>query len=330
VPDPGSNPSPALQDYHSPASVTYLEPTEPRKFQDRRWLHALLFGLTVLSTTYVGLFYYVGFLGELGSRSVTFSPWASAGYGAWFSVPLLAIMTAHELGHYLACRYYRIDASLPYYIPMLPIPFLPLGVLTGTLGAVIRIREPMHRKHILFDIGIAGPIAGFVVTVPLLVAGLMLSTTAPLPPGFTGLEFGEPLGFKLAQWATVGALGEGRGLNAHPMAMAAWWGLFVTAFNLIPLFQLDGGHISYAVLGRHSARMTYATLAAMAALAVYSPGWRFITIILAILIYRLGPHHPPVIDEDAPLCRARRALAVFAIVMFVLSFTPVPIDIFRP
>ena len=329
MPDPSSNLSLTPHEYRS-TGIAYAEFPEPEKFQDRRWLHALLFGITALSTTYVGLFYYAGFLGELGSKTVTFDAWSSLGFGAWFSLPLLAIMTAHELGHYLACRYYRIDASLPYYIPMIPLPFLPLGALTGTLGAVIRIRESMHRKHILFDIGIAGPIAGFVVTVPLLIAGLALSTTARLPPGFSGLEFGEPLGFQLAQWATFGVLAEGHGLNAHPMAMAAWWGLFVTAFNLIPLFQLDGGHISYAVLGRHSARMTYATLAVMAALAIYSPGWRFITILLAILIYRLGPDHPPVIDEDAPLSPARRALAVFAVVMFVLSFTPVPIDIFRP
>ena len=133
----------------------------------------------------------------------------SIGYGAWYSATILAILGAHEMGHYLACRYYRVDASLPYFIPM-------LGVLTGTFGAVIRIREPILYKRALFDIGIAGPIAGFLVAVPALFAGLWLSTAVPLPRHFCGLELGEPLLFKAAAWLVWGTPPDGLAAQHAP------------------------------------------------------------------------------------------------------------------
>ena len=159
------------------------------------------------------------------------------------------ILGAHELGHYLACRYYQVDASLPFFIPM------PL-VLTGTLGAFIRIREPIPTKRMLFDIGIAGPLAGFVFAVPALFIGVAMSPVVRVPPNLVGFDLGEPLLFRAATWLTWGPIANGYSVNLHPMAFAAWFGLLATALNLFPIGQLDGGHISYAVLGRRSTTVT--------------------------------------------------------------------------
>jgi membrane-associated protease RseP (regulator of RpoE activity) len=275
--------------------------------------------LTALTTMLVGLGHYAAFLSELGARTVN-AGWSSLGYGAWYSATILAILGAHEMGHYVACRYYRVDASLPYFIPA-------VGVLTGTFGAVIRIREPILYKRALFDIGIAGPIAGFVVAVPALFLGLALSNVVPLPRGFQGLELGEPLLFKAASWLVWGAPAQGLTVNIHPMAFAAWFGLLATALNLFPIAQLDGGHISYAVLGRRSTYVTYGALLCAAALTLVSLSWLVWTVMIVAMLFVAGPRHPPVMDELVPLDRTRQWLAVFAIVMFALCFTPAPIEL---
>jgi membrane-associated protease RseP (regulator of RpoE activity) len=224
------------------------------------------------------------------------------------------------MGHYLACRYYRIDASLPYFIPM-------LGVLTGTFGAVIRIREPILYKRALFDIGIAGPIAGFVVALPLLFGGMWLSTAVPLPQHFAGLELGEPLLFKAAAWLVWGTPAGNLALNMHPMAFAAWFGLLATALNLFPIAQLDGGHIAYAVFGPRATYITYGSLVVALALTTRSLSWIVWTIMIVAMLFIAGPRHPRVMDEVVPLDRTRLALAVFALVMFGLCFTPAPIEL---
>lgn len=283
------------------------------------WLHALLLGLTALTTTMTGLEHYAAFLSEFGANRVS-AGWASIGYGAWYSATILAILGAHEMGHYLACRYYSVDASLPYFIPM-------IGVLTGTFGAVIRIREPIHQKRALFDIGIAGPIAGFVVALPALFAGMALSTAVPLPRHFSGLELGEPLLFRAAAWLMWGSLPDGLALNMHPMAFAAWFGLLATALNLFPIAQLDGGHISYAVFGTRATYITYASLLVALALTTVSLSWIVWTIMIVAMLFIAGPRHPRVVDEVVPLDRTRLVLAVFALVMLVLCFTPAPIEL---
>ena len=290
-----------------------------KRFQHRLWLHALLFGLTVVTTTMVGLSHYAAFLSDFGAQRVS-AGWGSIGYGAWYSATILAILGAHEMGHYLACRYYRVDASLPYFIPM------PL-VLTGTFGAVIRIREPIRYKRALFDIGIAGPIAGFLVAVPALFAGMWLSNVVPLPRQMTGLELGEPLLFKAAAWLVWGTPPGGLALNMHPMAFAAWFGLLATALNLFPIAQLDGGHISYAVFGPRATYITYASLAVAMTLTTVSRSWIVWTVMIVALLFIAGPRHPRVVDEVMPLDRTRLWLAGFALVMFVLCFTPAPIEL---
>jgi len=242
--------------------------------------------------------------------------------GFLYSVPVLLILGAHEFGHYFACRYYRVDASLPYFLP------LPI-VLTGTLGAVIRIRQPIPSKRALFDIGIAGPIAGFVVAIPVLLIGMSLSNIVPIPPDFHGsvIEFGEPLLFKAASWLRFGAVADGYTVNMHPMVFAAWFGMLATALNLFPIGQLDGGHISYSVLGSRSTVVTFATVLCLIGLSIFfSHSWVIWTVMSVAMLFAFGPRHPRVWDEHVPLDRTRLWLAVFAILMFILCFTAAPLE----
>ena len=292
----------------------------PRKFRDRVWVHTVLFLATVLSTTIIGELHYAGFITDFAVRPLTVTGGALFVRGLWYSGTILAILGCHELGHYFACRYYDVDASLPFFLPA------PFVQLTGTLGAFIRIREPIPSKRMLFDIGIAGPIAGFLVAVPALFLGLWMSRVVVFPIGVDGLELGEPLLFKLVAWLFWGTVPEGYTLNLHPVAFAAWFGLLATALNLFPIGQFDGGHISYAVLGRKSSQVTLVMVVVAAALTYFSLSWLVWTVLAISMLFLFGRHHPRTFDEDVPLDPTRRRLALFAVVMFILSFTPAPIE----
>jgi membrane-associated protease RseP (regulator of RpoE activity) len=292
-----------------------------RKFQDRLWVHRALLLATLITTTLAGAEHYGGFISDFSGKVPQVSMTALFLNGLWYSATILAILGCHELGHYIACRYYDVDASRPFFLPM---PFL----LTGTLGAFIRIREPIPSKRMLFDIGIAGPIAGFLIAVPALFIGLRLSHVVALPvrlpPGT--MDLGEPLLFKLAARLIWGAQPAGVTLNLHPMAFAAWFGLLATALNLFPIGQLDGGHISYAVLGRRSTYVTLVMIGVALGLARFSSSWIVWTGLMVVMLIAFGPRHPRTADEHVPLDRARVALAVFALVMFIVCFTPAPIQ----
>ncbi len=290
-----------------------------RKFQDRRWLHLLLFVLTVGVTTLVGMDHYASFVSDFGTTPLALDTAALALRGFWYSGTILAILGCHELGHYFACRYYDVDASLPFFLPA-PLP------LTGTLGAFIRIREPIPSKQMLFDIGIAGPIAGFVVAVPALILGMAMSHVVVFPPNLEGMSLGEPLLFKGAAWLFFGTPAEGYTINLHPVAFAAWFGMLATALNLFPIGQLDGGHISYAVLGRKSSHVTLLMIGCAVVLTWFSLSWLVWTTMMVVMLFMFGRHHPSTFDEDVPLDSARKWLALFALVMFVLCFTPTPIE----
>jgi membrane-associated protease RseP (regulator of RpoE activity) len=281
----------------------------------RVWLHVALLLATVLSTTYWGSVHYAAFQLDFASNGII-EP--SFFQGFWYSLTILGILGAHELGHYFACRYYRVDASLPY--------FLPAPVLTGTLGAFIRIRQPIPTKRMLFDIGVAGPIAGFVVALPALFVGLFLSRVVPLPEDFVGLSLGEPLLFKSVAWLIWGEAPEGYSLNLHPVGFAAWFGLLATALNLFPIGQLDGGHISYATLGARSTSVTVGAAAAVILLAFFSPSWIAWAVLMVAMLITFGPRHPRTLDDHIPLDRTRRVIAIFALVMLMLCFTPAPIE----
>jgi len=289
------------------------------KFQDRRWLHVLLLALTLVSTTLMGTGQYASFVSDFGANPMSLGWPALVVRGVWYSGTILAILGCHELGHYFACRYYDVDASLPFFLPF------PL-VLTGTLGAFIRIREPIPSKRMLFDIGIAGPIAGFVVAVPALVIGMALSRVVVFPPGVDGYSLGEPLLFKLVSWLMWGTQPDGYTINLHPMAFAAWFGMLATALNLFPIGQLDGGHISYAVLGRRSSQVTLVMIVAAVILTWFSASWLVWTVLMVVMLFTFGRHHPRTFDEDVPLDSRRKWLALFAVAMFLLCFTPAPIE----
>ena len=290
-----------------------------KRFQHKVWKHALLFVLTLVSTTLAGGCHYVAFISDFNRAPVNLRDWGFLVNGLWYSGTILAILGAHEFGHYWLCRKYNVDATLPY--------FLPAPLLTGTLGAVIRIREPFQTKTALFDIGVAGPIAGFVVMVPALFIGMMLSHVTTDPPVSAGLiSLGEPMLFRLAEWAVFGALPEGQTINMHPMVFAAWFGMLATALNLLPFGQLDGGHISYATIGRWSTPVSLATVLFAVVMTFVSSSWIVMTLMMIVMLFLLGPRHPRVLFEEQPLGRGRNAVAVMAVVMLILCFTPAPIE----
>ncbi len=299
----------------------WVDPPPPLvRRRERLTRHIVLFLLTVVTTTMVGAGHYAAFLFDFGAHVPVLTAWQLVLNGFWFSATILAILGCHEFGHYFACRYYGVDASLPYFIPAPPF------FLFGTFGAVIRIRERIRTKRMIFDIGIAGPIAGFVVAVPALLIGIYLSRVVRVPPDFQGMALGEPLLFKAASYLVWGHVSEPYSINMHPMAFAAWFGLLATALNLFPIGQLDGGHISYAVLGRRSTLVTLSMVAALVGLTFFSMSWLVWTVVTVAMLLAFGPRHPSTDDEDVPLDRTRLWLAFAALVIFVVCFTPTPIE----
>jgi membrane-associated protease RseP (regulator of RpoE activity) len=313
------------------------------------WINLAMFILTLLSVILAGaLFANIDFY---GNEFVPTMPSSLRGYfdlflgGIPFAVALLAILLSHEFGHYLAGRYHKTAVTLPYFIP------LP-GSILGTLGAVIRMKEPPRNRKILLDIGLAGPLAGFVVALPILFVGLALSHLTTLPASASAnagvsLE-GNSILYLLAKYVTRGQLlpapesyggvsqiaywlryfflGRpipfgGVDVLVHPLAWAGWAGMLVTALNLIPAGQLDGGHLIYVLFGRRASRLWIVIVVAMIAMGFVWAGWW----IWAALIFFLGRSFAQPLDEITPLDGRRRALAIVGLVIFVLTFTPVPL-----
>lgn len=279
------------------------------------WINLLLLITTLVTTTLSGalMFSDGSWQGMLAIKNI------SQGF-IFFSFPLLSILGIHEMGHFYASKKHGVAASLPFFIPIPPNNMLPLG----TMGAVISMREPIPDRKSLLDIGIAGPLAGFIVAIPVLIIGLYLSH----PISSSSIPKGTPsLGPNLLILALIKImfphLPHGYTINLHPTAFAGWVGLVVTAINLLPAGQLDGGHIARAVLKE---KHLYASFAAIALLAVISfignGSWLFM---LLIIIFLIGPGHPPALNELLPLDRTRIILAAIALIIFALSFTPIPI-----
>jgi membrane-associated protease RseP (regulator of RpoE activity) len=241
--------------------------------------------------------------------------------GIEFSVSLLVILFSHEMGHYLACRYYKVDATLPFFIPAPPL------FLAGTFGAFIKIRSPIPSRRALFDIGLAGPLAGFVVALPLSVIGVSL-VGPPIPPPENAIYFNDPLLFRLIAWVLGAPLDPNS--PSGPFYMAAWIGLLVTSLNLMPVGQLDGGHGTFAVFGPRAhhliARVAFvatATLAVLGFVLHNSPSGFLYTILLAVMMR--VPHPAPAVME--PLGAKRLVIAVVTLLVFILCFWPFPITI---
>jgi membrane-associated protease RseP (regulator of RpoE activity) len=294
----------------------------------RYWLHLLLLLLTFFTTLVVGAHLQWEYLHGWAPFSMDDGffplPWAMHGrrllLGIPFSLTLMTILLAHEMGHYLYCLKYRVAATLPY--------FIPFPTLIGTMGAFIRIRSPLRLRSILFDIGIAGPIAGFAVALPVLIFSLGLSHVAPVGAAPPDILLGDPLVFNLVHKFLV-LSGHAQGiagvsldrLYLHPVAIAAWVGMFATSLNLLPGGQLDGGHIIFAVSPRAHKKISRATIFALIPMAFFFwTGWLF----WAILLRLSGMRHPGV-SEWPGLTPGRRFLAVAALLMLVLTFAPMPI-----
>lgn len=303
-----------------------LRPSLPRPSLGRCLVHGVLFLLTLASTTVVGgmrfanpSWYRPGGSWEQWSawelfwRTVTDRAVLEAGLA--FSLPLMAILLAHEMGHYLATRRHRLDATLPFFLPV------PFGI--GTLGAFIRIRSPLATKRELVDVGASGPLAGFLVALPVLYFGIVQSEVVNQLPKGSYLVFGEPLLFKLVAAWVHPELGKGADLLLHPTGFAAWIGLLVTALNLLPFGQLDGGHIAYAVLGRLHRFLAWPLLFLLVGLGFFWTGWW----VWAVVALVMGVKHPWIPGEMEPLPDDRRWVAWVCFLVFVLCFTPEPVKI---
>lgn len=234
--------------------------------------------------------------------------------GPAYSASVMTILLAHEMGHYTMSRRYGIPATLPYFIPFPLSPF-------GTFGAIIRMKGIIINKKALFDIGIAGPLSGFVISIPFIVMGIKMSTVQLIPDSMDFLRLGDPLLFKILQKFLVGDIPDGYDLVLHPMAYAGWVGLFVTALNLLPVGQLDGGHIIYAVFGGKSKWIFGMAILLLAILTIfYNPGW----LLLVILLLVFGLRHPEPFDTETELDGGRKLMAIAMLGVFLLSFTPSP------
>ncbi len=261
----------------------------------KTWIHLLLFCLTVLSTFFVGL--------------------ADGPIGAlWYSAGIITILLTHEMGHYFMAKKYGISATLPYFIPF---PFS----LFGTMGAVIKMEKHVPNRRVLFDIGVAGPLAGIAIIIPAILIGIKLSRVAEISSlGEGSITLGNSLLFSFLARISIGSLPPGQDLILHPLAFAGWAGLLVTAINLLPVGQLDGGHILYALFWKRS--KTISTIFHWIFLFIclfYFFGWFLLVLLLAII-----RKHPPTLNDPLPLNRTRKIIGIMTLILFVLAFTPVP------
>ena len=238
--------------------------------------------------------------------------------GLWYGGAIISILLAHEMGHYIMCKKYGISATLPFFIPFLPHPF-------GTLGAVIKIESRIPSRKALFDVAVAGPLAGLFLTIPAIYFGIQLSEIVESQPAEASgiIYLGESFLFAKLSNLAVGVLPENQDVMLHPLAYAGWTGLFVTALNLLPIGQLDGGHIVYALIGRGHKMVATTALLAFGGIAIFVfHGW----ILLLIMLIWFGYKHPPTLDET-PVDTKRIVIGVITLLIFLFSFTPEPFKV---
>lgn len=297
----------------------------------RTWLNVALFLATLLSVLFVGAAYALGDANIITESSppsqVLLLPLIHFYRGFPFAGTLIGILLAHELSHYFVARRYGSPASLPYFIPM------PFSIL-GTMGAVIVQRAPMRNRRALLDIGIAGPLGGLIVGIPLLILGLVLSDVGPPPPGVgEALQEGNSLIYAGLKYVVFGRFlpNNGEDVWLHPIAFAAWAGLLVTMINLIPVGQLDGGHVSYALLGSRARRVAQFAVAAM----LVWGGWMLSTgnqaggfwVTWGVMNLVFNRQHPPPLDDATHLGARRISFGLLAVAVFILTFMPAPLRV---
>jgi membrane-associated protease RseP (regulator of RpoE activity) len=324
-----SNASPVLTDiprfeHHPEPAFGYERPARaPIRLHP---LNVGLFLLTLLTTTMAGA-------DSAGSPVLLGVPASLPNLvaGLPFSIPLMLILFAHEMGHYVTSRRYGVDSSLPYFIPA---PF-PSVFIVGTFGAFIRMRRPPRTRHEMFDIGAAGPWAGFVVAIVATAIGLTRSQVTPLDTSQGGLFLGNSMLFWGISRVVLGVDPNSVNVNVDPIALAGWFGLLVTAINLLPVGQLDGGHVVYSLLGGRWHRFVSRAAWIGCALMVLVPyllhldfwaGW----LLWFVLLIGLGLGHPATTDTDMPLKGSRRICAWATIALFIVTFIPVPVSLVQP
>ncbi|MEO0071745.1 MAG: site-2 protease family protein [candidate division WOR-3 bacterium] len=278
----------------------YAPPRKPVRI----WVNILLLIATVLTTLFVGALH--------AGKNPLQSP-GQLFYGVPFSLGIILILGSHELAHYLTARRLGVDASPPYFLPV-PHP------MTGTMGAFIKIRSPVPSRSALIKVGVAGPLAGFLVALPVSFLGLAVSQVRLIPPNTPLLRLGSPLVFEIISKIFHGNPPPGSDVVLHPLAFAGWLGMFVTALNLLPIGQLDGGHIVYAILGKRYRLASIFIVAGLLLMGFFWLGWPF----WAFLATALGLKHPPPLDNITPLTKKDILLAVLALVVMILTFTPAP------
>ncbi|HEU4882174.1 MAG TPA: site-2 protease family protein [Longimicrobium sp.] len=315
--------------------VTLARRIRPRP-RERWWLHLLLLALTLLTATLAGATLVDG--DPLRIRDASFAGTAipvpthltplSVAPGLWFSLPLLLILGAHELGHYAMARRHGMDVSPPFFVPA---PWMVS--LIGTFGAFIRLRSPLLNRSVLLDVGAAGPVISFLLSIPAVALGLLWSRALDEAPSWADgsrigllidgeiLRIGQSAAFVLLR--AISPLADAPFVLLHPLAFAGWLGLFFTALNLFPVSQLDGGHVVFALSHRLHARVGAMTVALLLALASGWIGWLFWAA-LVMVIGRGRLHHPPVFDPALRLDPLRRAIAWACIAIFILTVVPIP------
>lgn len=324
----GSSFEPTPSGAITPVAPTWGLPTSPdwevQEARRRRKSLAIalsLFVLTLVSTLAVGAQYASSYAsGQSPDFDELLSTFAALVAqprlllaGVPFAFTLIGILLAHELGHYFACRYYGISASYPY--------FLPAPTLIGTLGAFIRIRSPIYNRRALFDVGLAGPVVGFLFAVPALAIAVFYSRVVPFSDAHASIVFGQPLVMRLLVAILRPNVVPGD-LLLHPMGRAAWVGLFATALNLLPGGQLDGGHILYSVASKYHRRVTLAVALLLVPLGLlFWRGW----ILWSVLLLAIGFRHPPLLNQWERLDRRRLIWAAIAVLIFVMCFMPTPV-----
>jgi len=285
-------------------------------------INLLLFVATVMSTLLAGAYQAVGAdpllaaamdrASAAGLLHLFLDNWTA---GVPFTAALLGILGVHEFGHYFVARYYKLDVSLPYFIPF------PLNPLTGTLGAVIKIQSPFESRKALFDVGIAGPLAGLAIAIPVTAFGLMTAKLTALPPGEDLFIFNEPLLFQWMARLIVGVRPEGSDILMNPFLMAGWWGFLITALNLVPISQLDGGHVSYALFGHHHRFVSWGVFLSAVLVALrFTHGFAF----MLALVFLMGIEHPPALNDLTPIGTPRKVLGSATLLLFLTLITIVP------
>lgn len=272
------------------------------------WVNWVLLIVTFITTVVAGAFWWASYSSNDDLFSASNLLWGAV----FFALPLLAILGAHELSHFLMSRRHGLEASLPFFIPSIP----PLG----TFGAFISMRDPMPDRKALVDVGVAGPLGGFLVTIPVAIAGLFLTAEGGITQGSIG---GGAIGFMMQPLFELLTLVVPipAGVVIHPMAFAAWVGMLVTAINLLPAGQLDGGHIARGLFGEKARYLSYATIGILFLMSLFYSGWIF----FALIILFLGLRHPAPLNDISKLDLKRKAVGVVALVILIATFTPIPV-----